>query len=913
MTPQERSEGHQVTPPDWAHFAELAVATSAAPGDPTPEWPGPARSPLADPLRSFARHAYDRIAGGANAMPGLLADGEAAREAFISALSLQLAHICERTLIRHQCTPDGLAGLLDSYPVLTRLLADASLRAADSGLELLGRFAADREAITITLLEAVDPGPVTAIEPGFGSSHQAGRSVTRLSFADSRMVIYQPRSVTALHWLGGVLDWLNQRLPQARLRTATVLPRPGYGWVEFIDHQPPVSPAGTDRLHRCYGMLLAVLYTLDALGLDSGNLMASGDCAVLVNVETIFHPSLTTLAGTADPAAAMLAASVHRTGLLQAMSTPAGRVPRWGAHEPADPEMVVLAGFRQGYDAIAADRDGFTRLVQSARDLDVRFFARPAGEYSRLLGDSTAPDLLRDAGDREAALGALTMSRASHPGWRRLVPHELADLRAGNIPLLTSRPAARSVWTSGGIQLPEVVDQPGINRVLGKVASLSEVDRRDQEWVASATLAALRSRGAPHAVASPLASLTSVAAEPARLLAAACGLADQIVSRSIASGSPPRQRRVNWLGLVARADGEWEVLPMEAHLANGYLGVALYLAQLADLTGIGRYAEVARQALNGAPTLLTTLNGHHDLLAATGCGGYYGLSGICYGLARMATLLGDSQLSEWAVAAVGLAAAAASPATRPGFADGNAGCLAAMLAVSSEIGSSDAASLSRTVALRLAELVDRTDGWCVPDGEPPQAGFARGAAGIGCALARFASVAGDQSYLLAARRAVRRAISVGTATADRTNGWCHGTAGLLVARCCLAGESSLARLRADLLTLGKRPVLRDLSLCHGELGMTEALSVVLTTTRVTTSGRLLPRRAGLLLDALHRHSRYCGTPGGVSTPGLLNGLAGIGYGLLRLGFPDRVPPVLLLEPSPPPRATEPISAPGDRH
>jgi len=57
-------------------------------------------------------------------------------------------------------------------------------------------------------------------------------------------------------------------------------------------------------------------------------------------------------------------------------------------------------------------------------------------------------------------------------------------------------------------------------------------------------------------------------------------------------------------------------------------------------------------------------------------------------------------------------------------------------------------------------------------------------------------------------------------------------------------------------------------------------------------------RAGLILDVISRHGPYCGTPGGIATPGLLNGLAGIGYGLLRLGFAERVPSALLLEPGP---------------
>jgi lantibiotic modifying enzyme len=237
-----------------------------------------------------------------------------------------------------------------------------------------------------------------------------------------------------------------------------------------------------------------------------------------------------------------------------------------------------------------------------------------------------------------------------------------------------------------------------------------------------------------------------------------------------------------------------------------------------------------------------------------------------------------------------------------------------MMAVWSEVGSQDAASLSRTTARHLAELVDRTDGWCVPGGEPPlQGGFAFGPAGIGWALARFGAITGEPAYLLAARRAVGRAVNLAAGTADPADSWCRGAAGLLVARCCLGDEVSMAQLRADLLTLRKRPLLPDLSLCHGALGITEALSVVSMTARVDASAQWLRQRAGLLLDALHRYARYCGTPSGVSTPGLLNGVAGIGYGLLRLGYPDRVPAVLLLEPAPQARTTQPISANGDHH
>ena len=87
-----------------------------------------------------------------------------------------------------------------------------------------------------------------------------------------------------------------------------------------------------------------------------------------------------------------------------------------------------------------------------------------------------------------------------------------------------------------------------------------------------------------------------------------------------------------------------------------------------------------------------------------------------------------------------------------------------------------------------------------------------------------------------------------------------------------------------------------MSLCHGELGALEPL-VWLADRDHPAAEAIRRRRAGLVLAAVQQYGPYCGTPRGVASPGLLTGLAGIGYGLLRLGFGGQVPSVLLLEPS----------------
>jgi type 2 lantibiotic biosynthesis protein LanM len=996
LAPQERDLASAGRParPAWAAVVERAVAAGALPAEsPSLEsWSGA----VAVPLAPFLAAARDRLADGARrCLPPGYADLGLAGDAFATALGRRLARLAAPAMaaqlaaaraghrldgdgerervadfVRRQCTPAGLAALVEAYPVLARLLADASVQAAEAALELLIRFAADRAALVETLLSGVDPGPVTAIEPGLGDRHQQGRTVTALSFADGRRVIYKPRSVQAHVWFGEVAAWLGERVPRAGLRTPAAVARPGYGWLEFIARRDLTRPGEATEFYRREGVLLAALYALHAGDVHCENLIASGDQPVMVDVETLFHPLLPSTLASPDPAIAALAASVHRTALLpysaiadDGAADQSGMAGDTGPDYPGgvldwDPsaggqlrlgwqpgpsagtrnrpgidgediaptgyEAAVLAGFRLGYDAIAGDRPAFRALLKSGADLEVRVVARPSSQYGRLLDEAADPARLRDARDRDEVLAALGPASAHDRVRQLLVPGEIADLWAGDIPLITSRAAAPDIWTSAGRRLPGLLDRTGLSCALDTVAGMGEVDRLDQEWVISASLACARPAGGHRSTQLTPGPVTATAAEPARLLAAACGLADQIVARGMTGPDPAGQSRVNWLGLQLVDDTQWLVLPMGAGLGDGYLGVALFLAQLARLTGVDRYAEVARRAVSALPQLWDVLRGRPELLAAVGCGGTEGLGGISYGLARMATLLDDAELRDWAAVAVGLTAAAAELPGPPGWAAGQAGCLAAMTAVGAELGSPAAARLAGDCADRLAQLAERTDGRCGSAGDVLPPGFAAGPAGIGWALTRFAASRADQdtanqdsadqdtadqgsadqgsarrNYAAAGRRAVLGAGTTPAAPAGRegSHGWCHGTAGLVIARTCLADDDGRGG-PALVGVLDERPVLRDLSLCHGELGIAEALTVLAAADPGPAVARARRRRAGLILDALHRYASYCATPGGVATPGLLHGLAGVGYGLLRLGFAEQVPSALLLEPTP---------------
>lgn len=827
MAPHERAGGR----PDWVDVVEAAVVGGAEEGanevvGALVDW-GCAR--LADRLA-------DRAVSGVVAVDTATARFGGQLRGWLDAIAARSATATESAI-----------SLCTTYPVLARLLAQTARHAVTAHVELLARFTADRAAVATGLLGAADPGLLTGITARAGDPHLGGRSVSILEFADGRRVVYRPRDVTVHVRFAELAEWFARVVPDAAPRVPAVLARDGYGWLEFVEDRPPADP---ERYMDGLGVLLALLHAVRAVDVHHENLLSDGDGPVLVDVETICHPAWPN-ARSADPATRALKSSVYRTGLLPQFvvdGTGIRDISAGGRGDLPDHTPALLAGFRRGYDAIMRGRTEFAALVRGLADVEVRAVLRATTGYTGLLAATTRPDLLRDAATRDRAL---TDGLAGGMYGDDVVRHELAALWSGDIPFFRTTPGSRDVVTADGEVLRDVFTPPGLDDVLTNLAGMSDIDRRDQEWVVAAAMACLRTTDHDHPAPLP-GPVAGTAADPQRLLTAACGVADWIVSRCLAD-----RGRVNWLGLEHVDDRQWLVLPMGAGLANGYLGVALFLAQLGAVSGIARYSEVARDAIAALPTLLAALAENTAMVTAIGCGGLHGLGGIAFGLARIAVLQSDTDVRELAATAVDLAATAAAAPESAGWATGTAGCLAAMSAVHHDLGLASAARLATRCADQL-----------VAGPVPENPGFADGAAGVAWALQTCAP---DHVGTLPFPARVSASPGVG---------WCTGLAGRL-----LAGPSDETVFRA---LVGREP-LGDMSLCHGEFGIAD---VVVQTTAEDEPARR--RYASLVLDAVDRYGPRCGTPNGVPTPGLLTGLAGIGYGLLRLGFGATVPSALLL-------------------
>ncbi|MFE7462776.1 type 2 lanthipeptide synthetase LanM family protein [Streptomyces sp. NPDC057499] len=937
--------------PDWAEFVEDAVAAApvrAAIGDPghLPGLRGFERV-----LAPFTACAARRVRDGLPRRLDRWADPDAVHADFERHLSRRLARQAARTLVLELHTArregrlsghgpeeryadflrltgarSGLAALCAAYPVLARVLGRTALDAAAALTEMLVRYATDRPALP----GVRDPGGASAgesrlvgVEPGAGDGHRGGRTVMLLRFENGARLVYKPRPLAAHRHFNELVQWFNTLPGTPGLRTLALLDRGPYGWVEFVAERPCRTARQVDSFYRRQGALLSLLHVLDGTDLHHENLIADGEYPVLVDVETLFHPPLPAAASD-DPAARALHGSVHRVGLLpqllvgddsaldmsgigggQAAESPvrgvdwadAGtdrmrlvrRAARIGGSAnrprltgtPADPSAftrALCAGFRAGYTALMEARAELLRtgglLDRFAHD-EVRVVARPTWIYASLLDESTHPDLMKDAAERHrvlALLGTGTLGSAALPG---LLDEEIAQLWAGDVPLFTALPERADLWSGNGRLLPGTLARTGLDLVRAKLAAMDTVDRHDQERIIRAAMVTTSREPAHTTRPGPRRARTAATApEPEQLLAAARSVGDELVSQGYLGPS-----RLNWIGLELLDERYWRMAPMAADLAGGYTGTAHFLAQLAALTGADRYAAAARAALAPLAGLLDTLHARPDDLGPVGSGAFAGLGGIAYALARVSDVLDDPRLAELVAPALRLTGAAAVAEREPGVRAGTAGGLASLVAGYRVTGRDD--------VWRAAERCARTLCEAPLPGAP---GFADGSAGVGWALLRFAEAGGGEPYRASGLSALRAATGAG----DLDVSWCRGRTGVALA--VLDSPAARAdpelsgwahRAAADI--AGAEPPPDD-SLCHGELGVLELLRLG----EPAGARTRWVERAGALLAAADRAEPRCGTPGQVPHPGLLTGLAGIGHGLLRAGFPDRVPSVLLL-------------------
>lgn len=381
--------------------------------------------------------------------------------------------------------------------------------------------------------------------------------------------------------------------------------------------------------------------------------------------------------------------------------------------------------------------------------------------------------------------------------------------------------------------------------------------------------------------------------------------------------------RCNWLGWAMEpVGGQWTRVwrALSGELYSGTAGIALFLARLTPWTR----DPLVRETLLGA--LRQTRQAASGLAPGNALSFYSGPAGIGYACIESGLALEDDTLVRGGLDLLSRAAAEAPDERSLDVVAGSAGLIPVLLDAAGRFGREDL--LEAAVAhgrLLLATAHRSAAGWSwatLPDLPRHLLGFAHGASGIAWALAELYAVTGEAGLREGALEAVRYERSQalpnltwpdlrtepGPSPSPSMNAWCHGAPGIGMARLrlleLLGREASLAEdlgvaLRATTAGLASETGLASFCLCHGAGGNAELL---LLAADALGQPWLRWQAEAAAWQGIARYHQTglpwpCGVQGAGETPGLLLGLAGIGYFYLRLHGGAAVPSILRITPA----------------
>jgi type 2 lantibiotic biosynthesis protein LanM len=387
-------------------------------------------------------------------------------------------------------------------------------------------------------------------------------------------------------------------------------------------------------------------------------------------------------------------------------------------------------------------------------------------------------------------------------------------------------------------------------------------------------------------------------------------------------------RRVNWMGDSSELiGGNWTVAhrALGPDLYNGTSGVALFLARLYQQTNEKLHRSTAEAAARHALSRLD------DVFPTARTSFYTGLTGIAYGLIEIGELFDDQDFISEGLKILKTSAQEKIGEQGLDVVAGSAGAIPALLSIYRRYPKDFILKSAVAHGEHLLKTAVKDDsGWSWNTlnmaVQYNLTGFSHGTAGIAWALYELFNQTKKQKFADAAEQAVnyeRHHFSSQHENWPDFRGlydqtiplaepicypvaWCHGATGIGLSRLRLYelfnDQSYRDEAEAALRTTSKifdennHFIKSDFSLCHGASGDAELLIYASRVLENPDYKAFAERvgRTGVAEFQKNNNPWPCGVQNGGETPGLLLGLAGIGYFYLRLHDSDLVPSVLII-------------------
>jgi len=150
---------------------------------------------------------------------------------------------------------------------------------------VISNFLNDRTLISQKFFHNRKIGDIKLICDSKGDLHEKGLQTLVLELTTGERICFKPRSLKLENSFFNFLETIGI----SNIYIAKFVEKDTYGWMEYIQHKQCDDIDGIKNYyHRC-GLLLSVLYALEAEDIHYENMIAQGSHPVIVDLETLFH------------------------------------------------------------------------------------------------------------------------------------------------------------------------------------------------------------------------------------------------------------------------------------------------------------------------------------------------------------------------------------------------------------------------------------------------------------------------------------------------------------------------------------------------------------------------------------------------------------------------------------------------
>ncbi|MEG9296002.1 type 2 lanthipeptide synthetase LanM family protein [Mangrovibacillus sp. Mu-81] len=846
--------------------------------------------------------------------------------------------------------------ILETYPVMARILTEVTVSTIENVKNLITRYDKDYQEISTSFFhkEVI----LKAASFGLGDSHNNGQTVAVLMFEDGEKLVYKPRSLSIDNAFNRLLDWINQEGLSYRLTNGTSISYDKYGWQQFIEPKACLNKDEVHQYYFRMGALIAVFHLLRTNDMHYENIIASGPVPYVIDLETLFSNSLYSDKILKYPRKELLK-TVLSSGVLPTghvfnskidfdPSALAGRPEQTSqnmkgwvmvedengdykyenrsfvtSHEghlvqldnkiirPVEFVEDLTQGFEEVYRVLMnRKKELFDKVVDLFGESRCRIVLRPTFMYSRFLIASHHPTYLENGLDREELLEMLWNIVKSEERYSGIVESEIEDLLNNDVPYFSYSVDSRNLFDSKGREIQDVFDQTSLEMVEAQINLLSEENLKEQLQLMKLSIHANAVSESDVNEVEAMASVKTpvfIKEETISFLSMAENIGDFLMDQAV---KDLENKYVSWVG-VENVNNQFQFKALDFSLYNGMLGMTLFLGQLYQYIPKENYKTAI---YNTVQYLHETMK---DVSGVMTNSVFNGIGSFAYSLYSLSSLLKDKKFEvmgyDYLLMLEDLkkeesdkkdGTGTVQSETQIDFLDGHAGVITFAVNLYEQFEVEKALTIAKNYGNDLMEILETTEV------ENLLLGLAHGTSGLIMALEKLGSITRDQDMMDMADRLLiyedehfdhekLNWLDLRKNVTEKTKSyyWCHGAPGVLLARSSLEGERALTNvLQPEIIEnfVNNHIGLDRIGLCHGLFGN---LDILIDLAKKYPEQLTIERIKGIADEYLQNEITQSKIQGlkdrGII--GLMLGVSGVGYSLLRLHDPDHIPSVLALE------------------